>query len=71
MASWKLGPALCDRQHGRAQAVDRTPLTRAALRQILAEHPAAGRRQRAVGCRAPIGDELVSHPKVRMVVDHR
>jgi acyl-CoA reductase-like NAD-dependent aldehyde dehydrogenase len=56
-----------DRQHGRPQAVDPDAAERAALRRDPGRAPSAGRGQRAIGAGSAIGDELVSHPKVRMV----
>ena len=67
MASWKLGPALATGNTVVLKPSIRTPLTALRFAEILAEHLPAGVVNVLSGSGAAIGDELVGHPKVRMV----
>ena len=67
MASWKLGPALATGNTVVLKPSIRTPLSALGFAQILAEHLPPGVVNVLSGAGSVIGDELVSHPKVRMV----
>jgi 1-pyrroline dehydrogenase len=67
MASWKLGPALATGNTVVLKPSVRTPLTALAFAQTLAEVFPAGVVNVLSGAGGDIGDDLVSHPKVRMV----
>ena len=67
MASWKLGPALATGNTVVLKPSIRTPLTALLFSEILAEHLPAGVVNVLSGSGATIGDQLVGHPKVRMV----
>jgi 1-pyrroline dehydrogenase len=67
MASWKLGPALATGNTVVLKPSARTPLTALAFAEILGEHLPAGVVNVLSGSGAAIGDDLVGHPKVRMV----
>ena len=67
MASWKLGPALATGNTVVLKPSVRTPLTALRFAEILAEHLPPGVVNVLSGSGAAIGDQLVGHPKVRMV----
>ena len=67
MASWKLGPALATGNTVVLKPSIRTPLSALRFAQILGEHLPPGVVNVLSGAGSAIGDELVSHPKVRMV----
>jgi 1-pyrroline dehydrogenase len=67
MASWKLGPALASGNTVVLKPSIRTPLSALRFARILAEHLPPGVVNVLSGSGSTIGDELVSHPKVRMV----
>jgi 1-pyrroline dehydrogenase len=67
MASWKLGPALATGNTVVLKPSVRTPLTALRFAEILAEHLPPGVVNVLSGSGSAIGDELVGHPKVRMV----
>src|SRR5215470_4768840 len=67
MATWKLGPALAAGNTVVLKPSIRTPLTALAFAETLAEHLPEGVVNVLSGSGAAIGDELVAHPKVRMV----
>jgi len=67
MASWKLGPALATGNTVVLKPSIRTPLSALRFAEILAEHLPAGVVNVLAGSGAEIGDELVGHPKVRMI----
>jgi 1-pyrroline dehydrogenase len=67
MATWKLGPALATGNTVVLKPSIRTPLTALKFAEILAEHLPEGVVNVLSGSGAAIGDELVAHPKVRMV----
>ena len=67
MASWKLGPALATGNTVVLKPSIRTPLSALKFAEILAEHLPEGVVNVLSGSGAAIGDELVAHPKVRMV----
>ena len=67
MASWKLGPALATGNTVVLKPSIRTPLSALRFAEILAEHLPAGVVNVLAGSGADIGDELVGHPKVRMI----
>jgi 1-pyrroline dehydrogenase len=67
MASWKLGPALATGNTVVLKPSVRTPLSALRFAEILADHLPAGVVNVLSGSGAAIGDELVGHPKVRMV----
>ncbi|HET9346720.1 MAG TPA: gamma-aminobutyraldehyde dehydrogenase [Candidatus Limnocylindrales bacterium] len=67
MASWKLGPALATGNTVVLKPSIRTPLSALRFAEILAEHLPTGVVNVLSGSGAAIGDELVAHPKVRMV----
>jgi 1-pyrroline dehydrogenase len=67
MASWKLGPALATGNTVVLKPSIRTPLSALRFAQILAEHLPPGVVNVLAGAGSAIGDELVGHPKVRMV----
>ena len=67
MASWKLGPALATGNTVVLKPSVRTPLSALRFAEILAEHLPPGVVNVLSGSGAAIGDELVGHPKVRMV----
>ena len=67
MASWKLGPALATGNTVVLKPSIRTPLSALRFAQILAEHLPAGVVNVLSGSGSAIGDDLVGHPKVRMV----
>jgi 1-pyrroline dehydrogenase len=67
MATWKLGPALATGNTVVLKPSVRTPLTALRFAQILAEHLPPGVVNVLSGSGAAIGDQLVGHPKVRMV----
>jgi 1-pyrroline dehydrogenase len=67
MASWKLGPALATGNTVVLKPSIRTPLSALRFAEILAEHLPAGVVNVLSGSGSEIGDELVGHPKVRMV----
>jgi 1-pyrroline dehydrogenase len=67
MATWKLGPALATGNTVVLKPSIRTPLSALRFAEILAEHFPPGVVNVLSGSGSAIGDELVSHPKVRMV----
>jgi 1-pyrroline dehydrogenase len=67
MASWKLGPALATGNTVVLKPSIRTPLSALRFAEILAEHLPPGVVNVLSGAGSAIGDDLVSHPKVRMV----
>jgi 1-pyrroline dehydrogenase len=67
MASWKLGPALATGNTVVLKPSIRTPLSALRFAEILAEHLPDGVVNVLSGSGAEIGDQLVGHPKVRMV----
>jgi 1-pyrroline dehydrogenase len=67
MATWKIGPALAAGNTVVLKPSIRTPLTALAFAETLAEHLPAGVINVISGSGNAIGDELVGHPKVRMV----
>jgi 1-pyrroline dehydrogenase len=67
MASWKLGPALATGNTVVLKPSVRTPLTALRFAEILAEHLPPGVVNVLSGSGSAIGDQLVGHPKVRMV----
>jgi 1-pyrroline dehydrogenase len=67
MASWKLGPALATGNTVVLKPSIRTPLSALRFAQILAEHLPEGVVNVLSGSGSDIGDELVGHPKVRMI----
>ena len=67
MATWKLGPALAAGNTVVLKPSIRTPLTALAFADTLAEHLPAGVVNVISGSGNAIGDDLVGHPKVRMV----
>jgi 1-pyrroline dehydrogenase len=67
MASWKLGPALATGNTVVLKPSIRTPLSALRFAEILAEHLPPGVVNVLSGSGAAIGDELVGHPKVRMI----
>ena len=67
MATWKLGPALATGNTVVLKPSIRTPLSALRFGEILAEHLPPGVVNVLSGSGAAIGDELVGHPKVRMV----
>ncbi|HSL33000.1 MAG TPA: gamma-aminobutyraldehyde dehydrogenase [Candidatus Limnocylindrales bacterium] len=67
MASWKLGPALATGNTVVLKPSIRTPLSALRFAEILAEHLPPGVVNVLSGSGSAIGDELVGHPKVRMV----
>jgi 1-pyrroline dehydrogenase len=67
MASWKLGPALATGNTVVLKPSIRTPLSALRFAEILAEHLPGGVVNVLSGSGAEIGDQLVGHPKVRMV----
>ena len=67
MASWKLGPALATGNTVVLKPSVRTPLTALRFAEILAEHLPEGVVNVLSGSGSTMGDDLVGHPKVRMV----
>jgi 1-pyrroline dehydrogenase len=67
MASWKLGPALATGNTVVLKPSIRTPLSALRFAEILAEHLPPGVVNVLSGSGSAIGDQLVGHPKVRMV----
>ena len=67
MASWKLGPALATGNTVVLKPSIRAPLSALRFAEILAEHLPEGVVNVLSGSGAEIGDELVGHPKVRMI----
>lgn len=67
MAAWKLGPALATGNTVVLKPSSLTPLTAVAFAETLAEHLPAGVVNVLSGTGEAIGDNLVGHPKVRMV----
>ena len=67
MATWKLGPALATGNTVVLKPSIRTPLTALKFAEILGEHLPDGVVNVLSGAGSAIGDELVAHPKVRMV----
>jgi 1-pyrroline dehydrogenase len=67
MASWKLGPALATGNTVVLKPSVRTPLTALRFAEILGEHLPPGVVNVLSGSGSAIGDELVGHPKVRMI----
>jgi len=67
MASWKLGPALATGNTVVLKPSIRTPLSALRFAEILAEHLPPGVVNVLSGSGAAMGDDLVAHPKVRMV----
>jgi 1-pyrroline dehydrogenase len=67
MASWKLGPALATGNTVVLKPSARTPLTALSFAELLGEVFPAGVVNVLSGSGAAIGDDLVGHPKVRMV----
>jgi 1-pyrroline dehydrogenase len=67
MATWKLGPALATGNTVVLKPSVRTPLSALRFAEILAEHLPPGVVNVLSGSGAAIGDDLVGHPKVRMV----
>ena len=67
MASWKLGPALATGNTVVLKPSVRTPLTALAFAETLAAHLPPGVVNVLSGSGSAIGDDLVGHPKVRMI----
>jgi 1-pyrroline dehydrogenase len=67
MATWKLGPALATGNTVVLKPSIRTPLSALRFAEILAEHLPPGVVNVLSGTGQAIGDELVGHPKVRMI----
>jgi 1-pyrroline dehydrogenase len=67
MATWKLGPALATGNTVVLKPSARTPLSALRFAEILAEHLPPGVVNVLSGTGADIGDDLVGHPKVRMI----
>jgi 1-pyrroline dehydrogenase len=67
MASWKLGPALATGNTVVLKPSIRTPLSALRFAEILAEHLPPGVVNVLSGSGSEIGDQLVGHPKVRMI----
>jgi len=67
MASWKLGPALATGNTVVLKPSVRTPLSAIRFAEILAEILPPGVVNVLSGSGAAIGDDLVGHPKVRMI----
>ena len=67
MATWKLGPALATGNTVVLKPSARTPLSALRFAEILAEHLPPGVVNVLSGSGAAIGDDLVGHPKVRMI----
>jgi 1-pyrroline dehydrogenase len=67
MASWKLGPALATGNTVVLKPSVRTPLSALRFAEILAEILPPGVVNVLSGSGAAIGDDLVGHPKVRMI----
>lgn len=67
MAAWKLGPALATGNTVVLKPSARTPLSALRFAEILAEHLPPGVVNVLSGSGAAIGDDLVGHPKVRMI----
>ena len=67
MATWKLGPAIAAGNTVVLKPSIRTPLSALAFGEVLAEHLPAGVVNVISGSGNAIGDQLVGHPKVRMV----
>ncbi len=67
MAAWKLGPALATGNTVVLKPSARTPLTALAFAKIAAEFLPPGVLNVLSGSGAEMGDDLVTHPKVRMI----
>ena len=67
MAAWKLGPALATGNTVVLKPSARTPLTALTFAELAAEHFPEGVVNVLSGSGSEIGDELVTHPKIRMV----
>jgi 1-pyrroline dehydrogenase len=67
MAAWKLGPALATGNTVVLKPSARTPLTALTFAQLAAEHFPEGVVNVLSGSGNEIGDELVTHPKIRMI----
>ncbi|HVL52930.1 MAG TPA: gamma-aminobutyraldehyde dehydrogenase [Vitreimonas sp.] len=67
MAAWKLGPALATGNTVVLKPSARTPLTALTFAQLAAEHFPAGVVNVLSGSGSDIGDQLVTHPRIRMV----
>ncbi len=67
MAAWKLGPALATGNTVVLKPSARTPLTALLFAELAAEHFPAGVVNVLSGAGSDIGDQLVTHPKIRMI----
>lgn len=67
MAAWKLGPALATGNTVVLKPSARTPLTALTFAELAAEHFPAGVVNVLSGAGSEMGDQLVTHPKIRMV----
>jgi acyl-CoA reductase-like NAD-dependent aldehyde dehydrogenase len=67
MAAWKLGPALATGNTCVLKPSARTPLTALLFAQLAAEHFPAGVVNVLSGAGSDIGDQLVTHPRIRMI----
>jgi 1-pyrroline dehydrogenase len=67
MAAWKLGPALATGNTVVLKPSARTPLTALTFAELAAEHFPEGVVNVLSGSGSEIGDQLVTHPKIRMI----
>jgi 1-pyrroline dehydrogenase len=67
MAAWKLGPALATGNTVVLKPSIRTPLSALRFAELIADELPAGVLNVLAGTGSAIGDDLVGHPKVRMV----
>ena len=71
MAAWKTAPALAAGNTVVLKPSEQTPLTTLLLAQVAAEIFPKGVLNVICGRGASVGQPLVEHPKVRMVIAHR
>lgn len=67
MATWKMAPAIAAGNTMVLKPSSLTPLTALAFAELIAEHLPPGVINVIAGSGAAIGDDLVRHPRVRMV----
>jgi len=67
MAAWKLGPALATGNTVVLKPSARTPLTALTFAELAAEHFPEGVVNVLSGSGSEIGDQLVTHPRIRMI----